>query len=74
MPQMHFSVDDQLAAELTRRAGERGVSLSRYLADLVKEATPSTWPAGYLRGVVGSCANALLEEPHDLPLDDVACL
>jgi hypothetical protein len=72
MPQMHFSVDGDLAAELVRRARQHGVSLSRYLADLVREASPGAWPEGFLEAVVGSCAKAPIAEPDELPLDNPA--
>ena len=36
MPQLHLYVPDELAAEIARRAEARGLSVSRYLADLVR--------------------------------------
>ena len=72
MPQMHFSVDEKLAAEVAQRARERGMSVSRYLAELVEKSRPRRWPDGYLGSVVGSCREAPIEAPDDLPLDDEA--
>jgi hypothetical protein len=71
MPQLHFSVDDRTAHELAERAAARGETLSKYLASIVKRAVPDEWPAGYLESVIGSCADSPLQEPPDLPLDDV---
>ncbi len=70
MPQVHFSIDEETIARLAREAAARGLSLSRYIATLVARETPSTWPEGYLEGVIGACADQPLEEPHDLPLDE----
>jgi hypothetical protein len=71
MPQIHFSVDETTARQLADEAAARGVSLSRYVASLVTREVSSHWPEGYLTRVVGSCADAPLEEPEDLALDDV---
>ena len=53
-------------------AKRRGLSLSRYISLLVTNHVPRAWPAGYLDEVVGSCAGIGLEEPADLPVDDVS--
>ena len=72
MPQLHFSIDNDTAADLEERARQEGIPLSRYLARLVKSGMGgATWPDGYLDAVVGSCADAPLEEPPELPLDQV---
>lgn len=71
MPQVHFSIDERTAKQLAREAKQRGLSLSRYLAELVSRAVPETWPDGYLESVLGSCSREPLVEPDDLPLDDV---
>lgn len=68
VPQLHFSVDEDTARELDLRAKQAGVSLSRYLAALVRQQLGDRWPDGYLRAVVGSCADHPLEEPEELPL------
>jgi hypothetical protein len=69
---MHFSVDETLTAELSQRARERGMSVSRYLAELVESSRPRRWPDGYLDSVLGSCREEPLEAPDDLPPDDEA--
>jgi len=71
MPQLYFSVDEHTAQELAERAAARGETLSKYLASIVRKAVPDEWPAGYLNSVIGSCADSPLEEPPDLPLDEV---
>lgn len=49
MPQLHCYVPEDIAQQAQRRATQAGVSLSRYLAELVKrDAANSTgWPEGY---------------------------
>lgn len=70
--QLHFSVDRETADRLAEEAEARGLSLSQYVASLVRRALPAAWPDGYLDGVVGSCAGAGLKEPEELSVDDVA--
>ena len=71
MKQLHLSVDEADAKRLAREAQRCGMSLSRYLATLVSQSLDSTWPKGYLRGVIGSCAGLGLEDPEDAPPEDV---
>lgn len=71
MPQLHFTVDEATAKRIEREAKRRGMSVSRYLASLLAATDGGRWPAGYVDAVVGSCADAGLREPSELPLDDV---
>ena len=71
MPQLYFSVDKETAAELTRQAANEHVSLSRYLARVLKREIRGAWPGSYLSDVVGSCASDPLHEPDELALDDI---
>ena len=49
MAQLHCYVPEDIAQQAQRRAEQAGLSLSRYLAELVKrDAAISTgWPEGY---------------------------
>jgi len=49
MAQLHCYVPEEVAQQAQRRAEQAGLSLSRYLAELVKrDAANSTgWPEGY---------------------------
>ena len=49
MQHLEFYVPDVIARQLRQRAVHAGVSLSRYLAELVKRDTHSStnWPEGY---------------------------
>jgi hypothetical protein len=71
MAQLHFSVDGDTAERLAREAEARGLSLSQYLASIVRRELPEAWPKGYLDRVVGSCAGSGLREPAELPVDDI---
>ena len=60
MPQLHLYVPEDVAAEVQRRAKARGVSVSRYLADLVHHQVGTGWPDGYFDEVVGGWKGAPL--------------
>lgn len=49
MAQLHCYVPEELAEQAQRRAEQAGLSLSRYLAELVKRDAQanSGWPEGY---------------------------
>jgi hypothetical protein len=64
MPQLHFSVSDATAQEVRRKAEDRGVSVSRYLAELVEHQLGRGWPAGWFETVVGSWQGELERPPQ----------
>lgn len=49
MPQLHCYVSDDLAQQVQHRADQAGQSVSRYLADVLKQNVEqsSGWPEGY---------------------------
>lgn len=49
MAQLHCYVPEEIAEQARRRAEQTGLSLSRYLAELVKRDAQanSGWPEGY---------------------------
>lgn len=49
MTQLHCYVPEDIAQQAQRRAEQAGLSLSRYLAELVKRdaAQANGWPEGY---------------------------
>jgi hypothetical protein len=53
MPQLHLYVPDELAAEIARRAEAQGMSISRFLAELVRRDIGTAWPEGFFEDVVG---------------------
>lgn len=53
MPQMHFYIQDEIARKLRERACARGLSVSRYLANVVRRELGTGWPEGYFEEVIG---------------------
>jgi len=70
MPQLHLYVSDEVAAKLREQASARGMSLSRYLAEIVQRETRVGWPEGYFEEVVGSWVGEPLERPEPLELEE----
>ena len=65
MPQLHLYVNDDVAAEVKRRATEAGMSVSRFLALLIRERTSTGWPEDWFDRVPGGWRDAPLErEPQ----------
>jgi len=59
MPQLHLYVPDKVARELRQRARSRGLTVSRYLAQLVHHDVGDEWPKGFFERVVGKWAGDL---------------
>ncbi|MBI3524755.1 MAG: hypothetical protein HY066_09625 [Betaproteobacteria bacterium] len=64
MAQLHCYVPEEIAQQAQRRAAQAGLSLSRYLAGLVKRdvANSTGWPEGYFE-IFGKWEGAPLERP-----------
>ena len=64
MAQLHCYVPEEIAQQAQRRAEQSGLSLSRYLAELVKRDAQisSGWPEGYF-DIFGKWEGAPLERP-----------
>jgi hypothetical protein len=71
MTQLHCYVPDDIAQQAQRRASLAGLSLSRYLAELVKrDVTPDKgWPEAYFDNF-GQWEGAPLERPEQPPLEE----
>jgi hypothetical protein len=63
VPQLHLYVPKELAAEIARQARAHGVSVSRYLADLVRREVGGGWPGDYFEEVPGGWVGEPLERP-----------
>jgi hypothetical protein len=63
MPQLHFYVSDELAEKIRQRAKASRLSVSKYLAGLIKKEVGSGWPEGYFETVVGGWKGEPLERP-----------
>jgi hypothetical protein len=53
MPQLHFYVSDQVAERVRQEANAAGLSVSQYLAEVIKRKLHLGWPEGYFEEVVG---------------------
>lgn len=53
MPQLHFYVPEQVAERVRQEANASGLSISQYLAELVKRELHPGWPKGFFEEVVG---------------------
>ena len=47
MPQLHCYVPDELAKRLQAKAQQSHLSVSKYLALLIKKEVDNQWPEGY---------------------------
>jgi hypothetical protein len=54
LPQIHAYVPRPVAEALKKKARARGLSLSRYLAEIVQRDAAPGWPAGYFEEVLGA--------------------
>ncbi len=61
MPQLHFYVPQEIAERIRKEANAAGLSVSQYLADVVKRELPSRWPVGFFEEVVGAWKGDPLE-------------
>jgi len=70
MAQLHCYVPEEIAQQAQRRATQSGLSLSRYLAELVKRDTAASagWPEGYF-DIFGKWEGAPLQRPMSMPLE-----
>jgi hypothetical protein len=61
MPQLHFYVQKQVAERIRHEASVKGLSVSQYLANVVKQAFQPEWPSGYFENVIGGWRGELLQ-------------
>jgi hypothetical protein len=53
MPRLHFYVPEKTAERIHQEAKAAGLSISQYLAGLVKREFQADWPKDYFEAVVG---------------------
>jgi hypothetical protein len=63
MPQLHLYVSQELASEVEKRARKHGLSVSRYLAEVVRRDIVTEWPRDFFDTVVGGWVGEPLERP-----------
>ncbi len=62
MPQLHCYVPDDLAKRLQAKAQQSHLSVSKYLALLIKKEVDNQWPEGYFE-LFGSWQGDPLKRP-----------
>lgn len=63
MTRLSLQLSDEVAAEVQRRAEGQGVSVSRFVADLVQREIHREWPERFFEEVVGGWKGGPLERP-----------
>ena len=71
MTQLHCYVPEEIAQQAQRKASQSGLSLSRYLAELVKRDTgvSADWPDGYF-DLFGKWEGAPLVRPSQVKQEE----
>jgi hypothetical protein len=70
MPQMHLYVSREIAEEVRRRADRAGLTISQYLASVVRSAVADRWPDDYFSAVAGNWHGEPLERPEQPELEN----
>jgi hypothetical protein len=63
MPQLHLYVPDAVASLVRQRARALKMTVSGYLAELVRREVAAGWPGGFFDSVVGAWAGKPLRRP-----------
>ena len=76
MPQLHCYVPETIAQQLQRQAAQLGLSVSAYLAELVKRDVNGGWPVGFEAALFGPQVerSPLVLEPAGLAEERIALL
>ena len=69
MPQLHLYVADPIASLVRQRARARRMTVSGYLADLVRREVASGWPEGFFDEVIGGWSGKPLRRPNQRPFE-----
>ena len=64
MPQLHFYLPDDVVKRIKQKASARGLSVSRYVAEIVRREVADEWPEGYFENTVGCWEGEPLERPE----------
>ena len=64
MPQLHFYLPDDVVERIKQKAASRGLSVSRYVAEIVRREVGDEWPEGYFERVVGCWEGEPLVRPE----------
>ena len=61
MAQIHFYVPDEIEQVIRQQAKSQGMTLSRFVAELVRRSIATGWPEGYFDQVIGGWQGEPLE-------------
>lgn len=61
MPQFHFYVTEQIAERIREKATASGLTLSKYISELICKEFENDWPQGYFERVLGGWHGEPLE-------------
>ena len=64
MAQLHLYLPDELAEEVKARAKAQGLTVSAYLASIVRGRMTDQWPKDFFSRVVGGWVGEPLERPE----------
>jgi len=69
MAQLHCYVPDSIAEKIQQKARQSHLSVSKYIAELIKRDAAGEWPNGYLENVLGHWQGGLLERESEGDLE-----
>jgi hypothetical protein len=70
MPQLSLYLDNETLEIVKRNAQLEQLSLSKYVAEVVREKADAGWPEWFW-GLYGSIDDETFTEPEDIPFDQV---
>jgi hypothetical protein len=69
MTQLQIELPDEVVVEVKRRADSQGLSITRFVTELVAREVSNGWPKGFFEEVVGGWKGEPLERPTPLTLE-----
>jgi len=63
MPQLYLYVPEEVAAKVRQQAEACGMTVSHYLAELIRREVGAGWPEGFFEEVVGGWKGEPLQRP-----------
>lgn len=67
MPQLHLYVPKEIASKVQEKAKARNLTVSRYLAEVIKRDVGEGWPKGYFDRVCGQWEGEFPDIPREAP-------
>ena len=69
MPQLHLYVPEAIAFRVRKKAKARNMTISRYLAEVIKQDVGERWPDGYFERICGRWEGEFPEIKREKPED-----